>query len=111
MNEELQNSIEVVDSTGNVFADLGLPVSEEDMLKVHIAHAIAVTLRKRDLTQIEAAKIIGADQAKVSALLKGRLKGFSVERLIHFLVRLGRDVDVKISKSHRDRPGKIRVHA
>jgi predicted XRE-type DNA-binding protein len=111
MSAELNDTPEVTDSTGNVFADLGLPASEEDMLKVHIAYAITVTLRKRGLTQKEAAEIIGTDQAKISALLKGRLKGFGVERLIHYLVRLGRDVDVKISKSHGDRIGKIRVHA
>ena len=107
--EHHENDI-VIDSTGNVFADLDLPASEKDMLKVYIAHAITVTLRKKGFTQKEAAKIIGTDQAKVSALLKGKLTGFSIDRLIHYLVLLGRDIDVKISDSHTNR-GKICVHA
>jgi predicted XRE-type DNA-binding protein len=75
----------VVPSSGNVFADLGLPAQEKDMLKVQIAMAISAAIEKRKLTQVEAAKIVNADQSKISALLRGRLKDFSVERLIQFL--------------------------
>jgi predicted XRE-type DNA-binding protein len=110
MSAELENTT-VINSTGNVFADLDLPATDKDMLKVYIAHAITVTLRERKLTQEDAAKIINADQAKVSALMRGRLNQFSVERLINYLILLGRDIDVKVSKSHADRRGKIRVHA
>lgn len=101
----------VIDSSGNVFVDLELPASEEDMLKVNIARAITNTVRKRALTQAEAAKILGVDQSKVSALLRGRLKGFSVERLIRFLVLLGRDIDIHISKRYRSERGRIKVLA
>jgi predicted XRE-type DNA-binding protein len=112
MGTELENTMkQVIDSTGNVFADLGLPATEKDMLKVNIAHAITVTIHKRNLTQAEAARIVKTDQAKISALLRGRLTGLSVERLIGFLILLGRDIDVNISRSHQDRQGKIRVHA
>jgi predicted XRE-type DNA-binding protein len=101
---------EVFDSSGNVFADLGLPSSEEDMMKVAIARAIATTLKKRDLTQAEAAKIIGVDQAKLSAVTRGRLKDYSVERLLRWLIALGRDVDIRISQRyHRTRPGRVSV--
>lgn len=98
----------VTPSSGNVFADLGLPAQEKDMLKVQIAMAISAAIEKRKLTQVEAAKIINADQPKISALLRGRLKSFKVERLITYLVLLGRDIDIKISGNHRS-PGKIRV--
>jgi predicted XRE-type DNA-binding protein len=112
MSAELENTKEVVfDSTGNVFADLNLPASDRDMLKVKIAHAITVTVGIRKLTQTEAAKIVGVDQAKISALMRGRLKGFTIERLIGILMLLGRDIDVNISKTHMHRPGKLRVHA
>jgi predicted XRE-type DNA-binding protein len=110
MRKEPIDNKSVTDSTGNVFVDLGLPVSEKEMLKVHIAQAITVTVQKRDLTQKQAAALIGTDQAKLSAVLSGRLSGFSIDRLITYLVRLGRDIDVNISDSHADR-GKIRVHA
>jgi predicted XRE-type DNA-binding protein len=102
----------VVDSSGSVFADLGLSHDQEDVLKVQIALAITNTLRKRGLTQAEAAKIIGTDQAKVSAILRGRLKGLTADRLMRYLLRLGRDIDVHISKKYADnRPGRIRVIA
>ena len=100
----------VIDSSGNVFADLNLPSSEEDMLKVQISRAIAATLRRRKLTQVDAAKIMCVDQAKVSALLRGRFKGFSVDRLFRLLILLGRDVDIHISDKVKDNgPGRINV--
>jgi predicted XRE-type DNA-binding protein len=103
---------QVIDSSGNIFADLGLPCSESDMLKVHIAHAITVTLQKRGLTQVQAAEKIGTDQAKISAIIRGRLKNFTVERLLTFLLHLGRDVNVRISKRYKeDRPGELTVNA
>lgn len=98
----------VHESVGNVFADLGLPHARENMLKVEIAHAISATIRKKGLTQAAAGKIIGADQGKVSELLRGRLTGFSVGRLLAFLAKLGRDVDIRISGDH-DREGTVRV--
>ncbi len=98
----------VTPSSGNVFADLGLPYQEKDMLKVHIAMAIAAAIEKRKLTQAEAAQIVDSDQAKISALLRGRLKDFSVERLIQYVVLLGRDIEIKISGNHKSR-GRIKV--
>jgi predicted XRE-type DNA-binding protein len=103
------DDIAVHESAGNVFADLGLPDDREDMLKVEIAHAISAAIRKKGLTQTAAGEIIGVDQAKVSALLRGRLTGFSVDRLLVFLVKLGRDVDIMISRAHKNREGTVRV--
>ena len=111
MSKATRRDDEVVKSSGNVFADLGLSSSPEYMLKVDIACDIAGTIQKRNLTQAAAGEIIGVDQAKVSALLRGRLTGFSIERLVMFLVKLGRDVDITISKEHANREGKVRVKA
>jgi predicted XRE-type DNA-binding protein len=100
----------VIDSSGNVFDDLGIPTTEDEMLKVALARVITSTVRKRDLTQIEAAKIIGVDQAKVSLLLRGRLKGFSTDRLVRYLCALGKDIDIRISGRYRNNePGRIKV--
>jgi predicted XRE-type DNA-binding protein len=95
--------------SGNVFADLGLPHSEEDMLKVKITHIIDVTIRRRELTQAEAGKAMGIDQGKVSKLVRGHLHGYSVERLMSFLRKLGHDVDITIHKEHAHRQGELRV--
>jgi predicted XRE-type DNA-binding protein len=78
-------------SSGNVFADLGLPNPEEALAKAELAQKIIVLIRKRGLTQIQAAKVLGVDQPKVSALTRGQLSGFSLERLMRFLLRLGQD--------------------
>ena len=105
------DDLAVHESSGNVFADLDLPHAREDMLKIEIAGAISATIRKRGLTQSAAGEIIGVDQAKVSALLRGRLTGFSLDRLLVFLVKLGRDVDITISRPHRGREGAMRVQS
>ena len=73
----------VTDSSGNVFADLNLPSTEEDMLKVQIARAISNTIEKRGLTQSDAAAKLGTDQAKISAITRGRLKEFKIDRLFN----------------------------
>jgi len=114
MSAEVGNDVEeeIVDGSDNVFADLGLPHNEEEMFKIQIALAITNTLRKRKLTQADAARIVGADQAKISAILRGRVKGFSAERLMRFLIRLGRDVDVHVSRRlSTSGPGKLRLFA
>jgi predicted XRE-type DNA-binding protein len=111
MTEVLDDTAEhaVVDSSGNVFADLGLPSSTEDMLKVEISRAIADTLRQRGLTQNEAARLVGTDQAKISQILRGRLKSISAERLLKFLMALGYNVDMRLSDSADGEPGKVTV--
>jgi len=69
-------------SSGNVFADLGLPNPEEALAKAELAHKIALLIQNKGLTQVQTAKLLGVDQPKVSALLRGRLSGFSLERLM-----------------------------
>ncbi len=83
-------------SSGNVFRDLELPDAEERLEKANLAYEIFRTIRDRGLTQREAAKIMGVDQPKVSAIIRGNLKGFSLERLIGLCKKLG--VDVHIAK-------------
>ncbi|MGE0853653.1 MAG: helix-turn-helix domain-containing protein [Hyphomicrobiaceae bacterium] len=101
----------VSDSSGNVFADIGLPTDEKEMLKVKIAAAITNLLQKHDMTQAEAAKIIGVDQPKISNLVRGRLREFSVDRLLYYLVMLGFNVDIRISQATLNKRGRIRVAA
>jgi predicted XRE-type DNA-binding protein len=69
-------------SSGNVFRDLGVPNLEEAFAKAELAAKIAALVESKGLTQVSAAKLLGIDQPKVSALLRGRLTGFSIERLI-----------------------------
>lgn len=102
----------VTGGSGNVFKDLGLNPSPEEMVKIEIARAIGNTVEKLGLTQTEAAKRIGTDQSKVSAVLRGRLDSFSPERLLRFLLLLGRDVDIHVSRKARaNESGRVRVRA
>ena len=85
-----------VEGSGNVFADLGLPDAEERLAKAELAIKIAEILRRRRLTQVQAAALLGVDQPKVSALIRGRISGYSIERLLRFLLRLGADVSITV---------------
>ncbi len=51
------------------------------------------------MTQAETAKLVGIRQPKVSELLRGHLDGFSTDRLLRFIIRLGYDVQIKLSKA------------
>ena len=104
--------IKVTRSSGNVFADLGRPQPEEALAKARLAYEIERSIRDRGLTQAEAAKVLGIDQPKVSALRNGRLSGFSVERLIRFLNAMNRDVAIVVSAKPRSRRrGRLQVRA
>ena len=98
------------ESSGNVFADIGLSKPEERLAKADLAIRIAETIRARRLTQTRAARILKIDQPKISRLLQGRLSGFSTERLMHFLTLLGRDVEIVVKRAPRSRrQGRVRV--
>ena len=84
------------DSSGNVFADLGVENPEEYLAKSELAARILKIIQSRRLTQSAAGKILGITQPKVSALLRGSLDGFSTDRLFRFLNRLGCDVQINI---------------
>ncbi len=95
-------------SSGNVFADLGLDALEEALAKAELTAKISEIIEAKRLTQAAAAKVLGIDQPKVSALLRGKLTGFSTERLIKFLNALGRDVEIVVKE--RSRRGRGHLH-
>jgi predicted XRE-type DNA-binding protein len=92
-----------IESSGNVFADLGLADAEERLAKAELAQKIGGILRQRHLTQVQAAEILGVDQPKISALICGQLSRFSIEKLMQFLLLLGRDVSITIKPRQRVR--------
>src|SRR5580700_142991 len=99
----------VHDSSGNVFADLGIEDSDEYMAKSELAAEILRIVQRRRLTQAEAAKLLGISQPKVSDLLRGRLNGFSTDRLLRFINRLGYDVQIRLSKARGNRHGRMEI--
>ncbi len=95
-------------SSGNVFADLGLQNAEELLAKAELAHKITILIAEKKLTQVQAAKLLGIDQPKISYLMRGRLSGFSLERLMRFLLLLGQDIKITVQAAPRNR-SKARV--
>jgi predicted XRE-type DNA-binding protein len=89
---------EVIASSGNIFKDLGLPLPEERLLKAQLARKISEAINKLNLTQAQAAEIIGIDQPKISLLVRGRLSGFSTDRLLGYLNKLGSDIEIKVGE-------------
>ncbi len=100
--KKLDALVGVEESSGNVFADLGLKHPEELLAKAQIVQRIADIIAERKLTQARAAKVLGIDQPKVSALLRGKLDGFSTDRLFRFLNALGRDVEIVIRTARNE---------
>jgi predicted XRE-type DNA-binding protein len=92
----MTDTITVQQSSGNVFADLGLPDAEEAKAKAGMAQTIADVISMRGLTQAQAADILGIDQPKISYLLRGKLTGFSIDRLLKYLIILDQDVQIVI---------------
>lgn len=101
----MKKKIVYEESSGNVFADLGIENPEEALAKAELARQIAKLIKKKKLTQKRAAEILGIDQPKVSALIRGRLRSFSLERLIRFLNELGQDVSIMISPAQSTERG------
>ena len=93
--------IEHEKSSGNVFADIGLPNAAEHLVKAKLVMKIDALMRERRLKQVDAAQLFGVRQPDVSKMLRGDFRQFSVERLMRFLVALGQDVEIVV-KPQRD---------
>jgi predicted XRE-type DNA-binding protein len=103
--------IEVQAGTGNVFADLGYTDAGERTLKVELAMQVNRILEERGLAQERAARLLGIRQPHVSDLVRYRLNRFSVERLMDFLTRLGKDVEIRIvARPSGRRRSTVQVH-
>jgi predicted XRE-type DNA-binding protein len=105
-----EDEIPVIKGSSNVFVDLGVAEPDEELAKVQLATLIREAIKRRRLTQAEAAALTGLDQPKVSALVNGRLGGFSNDRLMRCLTALGQDVEIVVkTKARGTGRGRIRV--
>ena len=103
-----KKKIDFEESSGNVFADIGLPHPEQELLKANLTLQIYRLIKARELTQAQAGEILGVKQPHVSALMRNRSGNFSVGRLIEFLTALGQDVEISV-KPTRKRHGEISI--
>ncbi|MGX9687037.1 helix-turn-helix domain-containing protein [Deinococcus wulumuqiensis] len=91
----------ITKSSGNVFADMGLENPQEQLLKARLASLVQDGIEDADWTQAQAAEVLGVKQPDVSNLMRGRLDGFSVERLLNLLTRLGCEVTITVGKQDK----------
>lgn len=87
-------------SSGNVYADLRLPEPEVQFIKAQLASSIARQIRRKGLTQIQAARLLGIPQPKLSLLLRGQFRGISEAKMLECLLKLGRDIQIVIGPEH-----------
>jgi predicted XRE-type DNA-binding protein len=89
---------QIIESSGNVFADLGMANAEEHMLKAGLVSKLAEVIRALELSQTAAAKLTGISQPDLSRVLRGRFRDMSADRLIRALIRLGTEVEIDVSR-------------
>lgn len=115
MKKERTFEAEIADTrveigNGSVYEDLGLKNYKEMETKADLVIEIGKAIKKKKLTQTQAAEMFGISQPKLSELLKGRFRGYSVERLINFLNMLGQDVDIVVKSKPRNRGARVTVY-
>jgi len=96
--------VHVTKGSGNVFRDLNLPDADILQAKADLVYRISTLIEQRGLTQMQAADVLRLTQPKISALLHGRLEGFSMDRLVRFLNALDQDVNITIRNKKKARP-------
>lgn len=106
----MEERIPIEESGGNVFEDLGFPDAEERMAKALLSRWIDKQIEARGLNQTEAAKLLGVSQPDVSKLVRGRVSGFSLERLARMITALGYDVRITIAPKAEEE-AHLLVHA
>ncbi len=99
----------IIQSSGNVFADLGFTNADEEQMKAELVRIIRDIIDDRALTQNETSRLFSIAQSRVSALLRGKLTEFSTERLFRFLKALDRDVEISIKRRRDNRPGRVLI--
>ncbi|MGC2673029.1 MAG: helix-turn-helix transcriptional regulator [Candidatus Acidiferrum sp.] len=92
----------VTQGSGNVFADLGLPNPEQELLKAQLTLQIYSILKDSGMTQVQIAKILGVQQPQVSLLMRNRAGNFSVGRLMEFLTALRQDVEITVRPTRKE---------
>ena len=105
----MTDEIQVIEGSGNVFADLGFANPEEELLKAKLGRKIRTIIERRRLTQSEAAEELGLKQPDVSAIVTGRTGKFSIDRLVRCLDRL--DYKVELVVRQKTKPRAISVEA
>ena len=101
-NKTRTRAARVTEGSGNIFADLGLPNPEQELLKAQLTLQIYSILRDSGMTQVEIAKILGVQQPQISLLMRNRAGNFSVGRLMEFLTALRQDIEITVRPTRKE---------
>ena len=104
MSTKKRRPIEFQESSGNVFADLGLKDSDQLLARAQIGFYVFKILEDKKLKQREIAEVLGIAQPDVSHLMNGRFSRFTTDKLLDFLKRLNRKVTIEVSRHHKGEP-------
>ena len=96
ISQRSEEVISVEESSGNVFADFGIPNADEHLVKADLAGQIRRELQELRLTQVAAARLLGTSQARISDLYHGRIGQMTYDRLLGWLNALGSDVQITV---------------
>jgi predicted XRE-type DNA-binding protein len=96
----MARKVKVEAGSSNIFADLGLPDADIHLLKAQIVSEIYRLTNERELTQVQAGKLMGITQPEVSRMFKGNFREYSIDRLMSFLISFDRDVEIVV-KPHK----------
>ena len=88
--------IEIVEGSGNIYADLDIPNADEMLIKAQLATKIAEIIKERNWTQQEAASVLAMTQTRLSCMLRGQFRGISEAKMLEYLTRLGRNVQIVV---------------
>jgi len=94
---------EIKSGSSNVYADIGFENAEEMLIKAQLATKIGEIIKARKLTQLDAAKLLGMTQPKLSNLLRGQFRGISETKMLECLTKLGRNVEIVVKSASRSR--------
>ena len=101
----MNDDTKVTSSSGNIFADIGLPNPEDLLIKSQIVIKIKEEMESRKLTQQQAADIIDIPQPRLSKILRGQFLNVSESKLLHCLNKLGFDIQIKIARKSKNTVG------
>lgn len=96
-------------SSGNVFADIGLPDADVSLLKADLIISIAGLIKEKGLTQAQAGKVMGLAQPDVSKLMRGHFDGFSYERIFGLLTALGENVTIRVREAKTKKQARVEL--
>lgn len=99
-----EDEVTFEESSGNVFADFGLPNADSHLVKADLAFKVRHLLRERGLTQSEAARLLGTSQARISELYNGKVAQMTYDRLLGWLNSLGSDVQITVVTRDAEEP-------